>query len=330
MGIVYFYAGLAKLTSSDWLHGRPMDFYLSNHPEFPLVGAWFDEKAVSNLAAYAGMFFDLTIVPLLLWPRTRRLGIVLAVAFHLSNSLMFDIEIFPWLAIVATLLFLPPSWPRLAGQWARLTPESAPAARPDRPASTRAARRVGRRRGPALRPDLGRKTVAAVLGIYFLLQLLIPLRQFAYPGDPSWTSEGQLFSWRMLIAHRQGSITFLLTNKGAEGTCEINNRSYLYAYQRAWLYNPDLMVQFAHYIANEYEKRGASVDVNVWAAVTLNGREPRLLADPEVDLTTVGRTLGHHDWLLDLDGPPVTERLAAPPCPDPDPLQQIEPGNQFD
>jgi hypothetical protein len=329
MGIVYFYAGLAKLTSSDWLHGHPMDAYLGNHPEFPLLGAWFDEGWLTDFASYAGMLFDLSIVPLLLWPRTRLLGVVLAVGFHLSNSLIFDIEVFPWLAVVATLLFLPPSWPRFAGQWSRLTPELTPA-RPSRPATTRAARRAARHREPTLSPDLGRRAVVAVLGVFFLFQLLIPLRQFVYPGDASWTSEGHLFSWRMLIANRQGSITFLLTNRGAEGSCEVNTRSYLYAYQRAWLYNPDNMIQFAHHVAGEYRKRGADVEVNVWAAVVLNGREARLLADPEVDLATVDRTLGHHDWLLDVDGPPVTQRLAAPPCPDPEPLQQVEPGNQFD
>jgi hypothetical protein len=49
---------------------------------------------------------------LLLWRRTRVLAYLAALAFHLTNWYLFNIGIFPWIMICATLLFFPPSWPR--------------------------------------------------------------------------------------------------------------------------------------------------------------------------------------------------------------------------
>ena len=63
------------------------------------------------LISYGGLLFDLLIVPLLLWRRTRPLAFLVALAFHLTNWYLFNIGIFPWLMIAATLLFFPPSWP---------------------------------------------------------------------------------------------------------------------------------------------------------------------------------------------------------------------------
>jgi hypothetical protein len=322
MAIVYFYAGLAKATSSDWWDGRPMDAYLASFPAFPLVGRWFDEQWLIHLASYGGMLFDLFILPLLLWPKTRLPALALAIGFHLTNSLIFDIQVFPWLAIVATLLFLSPSWPRFDGQWSRLSPESAPAKPSPPPASRRIRNAKGGFRGSGGRLYLGQRTLAGILGVFFLFQILIPLRQFAYSGNPSWTAEGYFFSWRMLISHRQGSILFYLKSKDQDATCLVSTRSYLYSFQTPWLYNPDVAIQFARHVAAEYERRGGNVEVHAWTSVTVNGRSARLLFDPEVDLASVSRTLGHHSWLTDMNDARAIERPEAPACPDPPPLER--------
>ncbi|HLG12559.1 MAG TPA: HTTM domain-containing protein [Dehalococcoidia bacterium] len=329
MAIVYFFAGVAKATSSDWWHGRPMDAFLASYPEFPLVGRWFDEQWLIYLASYGGMLFDLFILPLLLWPKTRVPALAVAIGFHVTNSLIFDIEVFPWLAIAATLLFLPPSWPRFGGQWSRLTPESAPAKHSPPPAARRPRNARGRFREGGGRFYFGQRTVAGILGVFFLFQVLIPLRQFAYPGNPAWTTEGYFFSWRMLIADRKGSaIAFFLESKTEEATCIVNTRSYLYSFQTPWLLSPDAVVQFAHHLAAEYTKRGADVEVHAWTDVGLNGRSARSWIDPEVDLASVSRTLGHHGWLTDIDDATHIELPVAQPCPDPPPLERVAPAQQ--
>jgi hypothetical protein len=305
MGIVYFYAGLAKLTSSDWLHGKPMDIYLARRTDFPFVGQWFDEQWMAYVVSYSGMLFDLLIFPLLLWPKTRLPALVLAVSFHVANSLIFDIQVFPWLAIVATLLFLSPSWPRFAGQWS-------PMARPD----TRARGQSGQR---LLNQSTSRRLIVGTLTVYFLFQVLFPLRQFAYP-QPAWTGEGYFFSWRMLIARNIGSVAFVLEDKRSGDTCALNVYSYIYPYQAVWLKDPDVMVQFAHHAESRYRKLGAQVAVYAWTDFSLNGRSRRLLVDPKVDLASAERTLSHHAWRTDVDTAIHSETPSARPCADPPPL----------
>jgi len=39
---------------------------------------------------------------------------VIYFAFHLMNHFMFNIGIFPWVAMAGTLIFLEPDWPRRA------------------------------------------------------------------------------------------------------------------------------------------------------------------------------------------------------------------------
>jgi uncharacterized membrane protein YphA (DoxX/SURF4 family) len=309
MGIVYFYAGLAKLTSSDWLHGKPMDIYLADESNLPFIGSFVSEPWVVDVASYSGMLFDLFILPLLLWQRTRIPALCIAIGFHLTNSLIFDIQVFPWLAIVTTLLFLPSSWPRLAGQWVRVAPSSAGSTSRHRPD-----------RLPPRRPLSSGQLIAGILAFYFAVQVLLPLRVYAYPGNPLWTSEGHFFSWRMLLADRGGSMAFFLRNKSTDELCHLNITSYIHRFQVGWLRSPDVMVQFAQHVAGKYKDRGINVAVHAWSEVSVNGRANRALVEPDVDLASVSRTLGHHAWLTDVETAPTVDRPTAPACPDPPPL----------
>jgi hypothetical protein len=121
MAIVYFYGGLAKL-NSDWLRGEPMRTWLTEGTSFPVIGPLCTQEWIVYLFSYGGLLFDLLIVPFLLWRRTRLSAFTIALIFHLANAQMFTIGVFPYLAIAATALFFPPSWPRkfagfLLGLW---------------------------------------------------------------------------------------------------------------------------------------------------------------------------------------------------------------------
>jgi vitamin K-dependent gamma-carboxylase len=114
MAIVYFYAGIAKL-NGDWFRGQPMEMMLQR----TTLAARFSAHAAALGLSWGGVVFDLTIVPLLLWRRTRLAAFAAAVAFHLMNALLWPIDVFPWFAIAATTLFLEPDWPRrlVPGLW---------------------------------------------------------------------------------------------------------------------------------------------------------------------------------------------------------------------
>ncbi len=70
IGVVYFFAGLVKL-SPDWLRGEPMRYQLSHATNAPIVSRLFREEWAVYAVSYGGLLFDLFVVPLLLWRRTR-------------------------------------------------------------------------------------------------------------------------------------------------------------------------------------------------------------------------------------------------------------------
>src|SRR5205085_12060921 len=98
MGVVYFFAGIAKI-SPDWLRGEPMRTWLAETTQFPIIGRFFREQWVVYFLSYDSLLFDLLVVPFLLWRRTRMAAFCIAVVFHLLNAQLFPIDIFPWLAI---------------------------------------------------------------------------------------------------------------------------------------------------------------------------------------------------------------------------------------
>ena len=112
VAVVYGFAGLAKL-NPDWLfEAQPLRIWLADRTCLPLIGPLLDEPAVAYLASWWGAFFDCTIVGWLLWRRSRPWAFAVLVAFHLATAALFQIGIFPWVMILAVLVFFAPDWPR--------------------------------------------------------------------------------------------------------------------------------------------------------------------------------------------------------------------------
>lgn len=61
LGLVYFFAGVAKI-NADWLlAAQPLTIWLRARTGTPLIGALFDQPWLPYLMSWAGMLFDLTI-----------------------------------------------------------------------------------------------------------------------------------------------------------------------------------------------------------------------------------------------------------------------------
>ncbi|MFN8393860.1 MAG: HTTM domain-containing protein [Bacteroidia bacterium] len=62
---------------------------------------------------------------------------------------------------------------------------------------------------------------------------------------------------------------------------------------------PDLILQFAHFLEKEYQRQGIP-DPEVYADVraTLNGSGSRPFIDPSIDLTTRREGFAPKDWIL--------------------------------
>jgi hypothetical protein len=279
MGFVYFFGGIAKL-NADWLDGRPLRYWLPGSLRLPLLDEVLAHDSIALFMSWSGMLFDLCVVPALLWRRTRRFAFAVALAFHLMNSQMFDIGVFPWLAIWCTLPFFDADWPRRVFNWPR---------RAEPPPS-----------GP-LDWDAPARAIAAFLTVYVAIQVAVPLRHFLYPGDLSWTEEGHRFAWHMKLRSKRALALFRLTDPQTGRTWTVDPSDDLSVRQTTKMAGDPFMIQqYAHRLADLSEaENGSRPQVRANVACSLNGHLPALLIDPTVDLAAVPRRLfGPHPWIL--------------------------------
>ena len=291
VGIPYFYGGIAKL-NSDWIvGGEPMRMWLHPLTAMPGLGHLFAANWVVYSFAIGGVLLDLLVVPLLLWRRTRPFAFAAGVAFNLMNAVIFEIGIFPWLMLGALLIYFPPDLMR------RLAREfTSPKEPSDASVETIA---------DASSLSSSQKLVAGLLAAYLAVQLLLPLRHYLYPGNVSWTEEGHNFAWHMKLRTKNGDAIFTVTHPESKQTWTIKPEQYLKPHQaNKVITKPDLLVQFSHFLAEEKRREGYdNVEVRVHAMVSLNGRQPQLLVDPNLDLTKQRVSLLPARWVLPLTTP---------------------------
>jgi hypothetical protein len=290
LAVLYVYAGIAKI-DGDWLRGDPMGSWLAARSDFPLVGRFFEERWAVLAFSWGGMLFDLLVVPALAWRRTRPFAFAAAILFHLMNARLFNIGIFPWMALAASTLFLDPGWPRRVFAFIDRTPGEAPSPWPWPP----------------------RPAQAALCAAWLAVQIAVPLRHHLYPGKVAWTEEGHRFSWRMKLRDKEGTVRIQLRD-ARTGETWIAPLGDLTARQRGSIADrPDMLLQYAHHLARLYREDGREVEVYAEAAVSLNGRVPQLMVDPTVDLAKQPRTLRSAPWIRPFED--AGERIAGGAAP---------------
>jgi vitamin K-dependent gamma-carboxylase len=289
--LVYLYGGIAKL-DLDWLQGYPLRHWLRGQAVMgPLVTADWGIR----LFSYGGLLFDLLVVPLLLWRRTRPYAFAAAVTFHLMNHFFFThIAIFPFLAIATTALFFSPDWPRRFARWLR--PNRAPSS-PAAPAQPEPSPRM-------------RRAVRVFVWTYMAIQVALPLRHWLYPGNASWTEEGNFFAWRMMLSTKSGTCVFRVRDGATGREWEVNpyrKLTFRQAYEMSE--HPDRILQFAHQLASELRAQGYDqIEVRADARASLNGRELQALIDPSVDLAKQPRTWRPYTWIVPNTAPRPPKR----------------------
>lgn len=292
IGLVYVFGGIAKL-KADWLlDAQPMQIWLAANTDVPLLGPLFDERWMAYAMSWAGAAFDLTIVPLLLWRRSRPLAYAALVVFHVVTMRLFQLGMFPWIMMASSLVFLPPDWPRRLAARLRLLRR--------RGTSTEAAE-VAPPAMPATAPASGRPRLAlALLGAYLALHVAMPLRHLLYPGDVLWTEEGYRFSWNVMLMEKTGSVDARVIEPSTGRRWTISPSAYLTRYQAKMMSTqPDMILQFAHLVAADLRARGVrDPEVRIDAFVSLNGGRRARLVDPTVDLAREADSLSPKPWIL--------------------------------
>jgi len=275
--IVYTYASFAKLYT-DWLDYGIIELLMRNKVEYPVIGDLLQQPWLHKFIGIAGILFDLLIVPALLWRPTRKMAFVAAIVFHLFNSIVFQIGIFPYLSLAFTVFFFDPETIRLL-----FFKKKKPF-------------RIHKIEIPSY------KTVFYVLiGIYFAIQLGLPLRHNVIKDNVLWTEEGHRLSWRMMLRSRYGTIQFKVVDK-VSGTSEIIElENYLTKKQRNRIGSyPDFIWQFAQRLKKEYAVKGKSIAVYAFnSKVSINGKPYRAFIDPKIDLANASWDyFWHNEWIL--------------------------------
>lgn len=276
-GIVYTYAAIAKLYP-DWYEGIPMDIWFEPKSQRALIGSIYSWPPLPGIFAWGGIIFDFLIIPALVWKRTRKAAFALSILFHLGNSVTFQIGTFPYLMIASSVLFFPDSVIRrifLRKQPEETVPNSV--SLPPHP-----------------------KITGYLLGGFFLVQVLLPLRHHTYPGNVFWTEEGHRLSWRMMLKSKSGNCTFDIRKEDGS-IIEHNPMDFLTREQYFTMASrPDMIWQYCQRLKKMY---GESIRIYVMAHARVNRGTTALLINPEVDMAGAEWHRFRHDtWIEPFPG----------------------------
>ncbi|MCU1361603.1 MAG: Vitamin K-dependent gamma-carboxylase [Ilumatobacteraceae bacterium] len=284
IGVVYVFAGLAKI-NTDWLvHGQPLHMWLADRSDLPLLGPLLVLPGVALAASWFGLLFDTTIVVWLSWRRSRPIAYMVVVAFHVATAVLFRIGMFPWVMMLATPVFFDPRWPLrlLPPLTGRLPLQSS----------------TGHRHPDAM-PTIGRAVRCVLMGLA-VVQIALPLRHYVEPGDVRFTEEGYYLSWRVMLTEKAGLLDFVVTDPTTGDTWIVPPTIVLTDWQATQAaIRPDLLLAAAHLVDDHYrEQLGHDVQVRARSYVSINGHAPQPLADPSIDLSAVSRTTALHRVLV--------------------------------
>ena len=274
--ILYTYASKAKMYP-DWLDLSVPTYLMQSKANYPIVGEFLQNGFMPYLVGYGGILFDGLIIPLLLFKPTRKYAFIASIFFHLFNSFIFQVGVFPYLSLAFCLFFFNPETVRnlfLKGKELYSKAE-------------------------IIVPNY--KPILVTLGsVYFIIQILLPIRHHFIPDNVLWTEEGHRLSWRMMLRSKSAYTNFKVVNIETNKTTPINLSQYLTKKQiRSVNYKPDFMWQFAQYLKKEYKEKGEDVKVFVSAQVSVNSKPHQHLIDEKVDLANVEwNYFTHNDWIL--------------------------------
>jgi hypothetical protein len=291
LGLVYFFAGAAKLNPDWMLNAMPMQIWLPANADLPLIGPLLEYTSTAYLFSWAGAFYDLTIAFFLLWKPTRVFAYITVIVFHLLTYALFQIGMFPFIMILSTLIFFSADFhKKIITTISRLGNFL--------PSNVQGSKSISRQKFQLSKSS--NSIIGGILILHFVLQLLLPLRFALYPGNLFWTEQGYRFSWRVMLMEKAGHITFNITDMDTNRQWQVQNWKHLTLNQEKMMATqPDMILQFAHHLEDKYQEQGMQdVKITAESYVTLNGRRSQLMIDPNTDLTEKERGFAHKDWIL--------------------------------
>lgn len=289
LGIVYIYAGLAKI-NSDWLlQALPLKIWLPSKYDLPIIGeTLMQENWVHFAMSWGGMLYDLLIPFLLLYKRTRTFAFLLVVFFHVFTRVLFPIGVFPYIMIISALIFFDAKFHKKIINILKkiINPIS---------------KRLSQINIQNVK-FYSNKKIIWVLAIFFILQLTIPLRHLSYNGNIMWHEQGYRFSWRVMLMEKLGYTTFKILDNDKNQFFYVQNEEFLTSYQEKQMsFQPDFILEYAHFLGKHFKSKGfENIEVFAESYVSLNGRRSQMYIDPEINLLNIKDSFKNKYWILPL------------------------------
>ena len=272
IGIVYTYAALAKFYP-DWLDGTFSKILLQRLTTRPFLLNLFSQKWFYLSFAYAGILFDLLIVPLLLWKKTRNFAFIISILFHLFNSLTLRIGIFPYLALSFTVFFYEPGKIRSLFFREKIEVSNNP-------------------------NYFGRNLVFYLVFPFLLVQFLLPLRHHFIKGDVLWTEEGHRLSWRVMLRERSGYINIKVVNNKTQQELPFDyHKELTYIQSKQLAVRPDFIWQYCQRIKQKF--KGKDISIYIDCKNSINNKPHQILIDPSFDMAEAKwNYFWHNEWIV--------------------------------
>ena len=286
ISIVYIYAGLAKI-NSDWLlKAMPLKIWLPSKYDIPLIGDYLlQQEWVHYLMSWSGMIYDLSIPFLLLYKKTRVFAFILVIIFHLFTAVLFPIGMFPYIMIVASLIFFDSKFHNKIIHLIKLTLS---------PLKKYNIEKVEKFK------YFNSKLITSIVMIFLIIQIIFPFRFVLYPGNLFWNEEGYRFSWRVMLMEKMGYTTFKIVDGVSNKYFYVDNKDFLTPFQEKQMsFQPDFIIEYAHFLGHHFTLQGhRNIEVYADSFVALNGRRSKRFIDPNINLMKEKRSLKHYSWII--------------------------------
>lgn len=295
--VVYFYGGIAKF-EGDWLRGVPLRFWMFNMTDgLPTaIREIYRTPEAAIVFSYIGLIFDLLVGFALFSRRYKRIALPFVLFFHGQNFFYFDIGTFPVAMTSTTILFANPKYGEYIfqaakdGLWKRIVSflKNKPITKTWQWFRTKSPKMIPE--GAQIRSyKVYDKIALTFMSIFFLFQFLFPLRHFLYKGNPSWTGEGHLFAWRMMLVDTTYGVRYWIEDEETKEKFPVGINEYItfrqfYKMSRT----PKTFLLLAHFIRDEAIKnRGVEPIVKMEIYKSVNFRPPMLLNDTTLNYSKV-------------------------------------------
>ncbi|XP_015126755.1 vitamin K-dependent gamma-carboxylase [Diachasma alloeum] len=314
--LLYFFAGLKK-SSSEWLEGYSMT-NLSEHWVFdPFKLIMTTEQTDFLIVHWFAFIFDLTVGFWLLFDRTRIPAMIFCAAFHLMNSRLFSIGMFPYVCLATMGLFCHVSWPRRIIP--SLTSSRSFAACENVDSNTENSSEIRKKSVSAWlprpippekpkpkRPNKQQKMVVSFLLLHIILQLFLPYSHFITKGYNNWVSGLYGYSWDMMV-HNWDTILVVVRVHDNESNEDHFVDPQAWVQNEKWSKHPDMVIQYSQCLKSQLLRKkqqvlrsaGRTKDTSEWSRLSsnlsiyidvrcsLNSRFQQRMFDPTVDMLRV-------------------------------------------